>query len=123
MSLVRKVYVGLPTPAPTPAPTPSPTAYPTPSPTNYPTAHPCDDGSHGCDQNGGGICYEAGHHEWLCACAAGYYCSSGCVQPHSGHECVAITAAPTAYPTPHPTAYPTPSPTVYPTPSPTPSPC
>jgi hypothetical protein len=109
------------------ADSPAPTPAPTPVPTTYPTAHPCDDGSHGCDQNGGGICYEidvGGRREggkmhyglyWGCDCASGYYCASGCTMPHSGHECVPITTAPTAYPTPEPTNYPTP----YPTPTPT----
>jgi hypothetical protein len=55
---------------------------------------------------------------WACACANGYYCESGCHVPHSAHQCVAITAAPT----PAPTAAPTPAPTPEPTPSPTKAP-
>ena len=103
-----------PTSSPTPYPTPSPTANPTPGPTFYPTAHPCDDGTHSCDQNGGGICYEASARSWACDCADGYYCAAGCDGPHSGHECVAMTAVPTAYPTLSPTAHPTRSPTANP---------
>ena len=109
--------------SPTPAPTTSPTSYPTPSPTPYPTAHPCDDGSHGCDQTVGGICYTHGSgNDWRCDCAQGYYCTNGCTMPHSGHECVAITATPTASPTAVPSASPTPAPTAEPTPEPTTAP-
>ena len=94
------------------------TVAPTTAPTAAPTLHQCDDGTHGCDTGPGGICYEyvykMGLH-WACGCAAGFYCSHGCTMPHSGHECVALTANPTKVPTKVPTNAPTKVPTNAPT--------
>ena len=90
-----------PTVAPTAAPTVAPTAAPTAAPTPAPTMHECDDGNHGCDQGPGGICVKDGAG-WKCECAAGYMCTAGCDNDHTGHTCVA-----TAAPTPDPTAAPT----------------
>jgi len=82
-------------------PTTSPTAYPT----SAPTPHPCDDGSHGCeDEEKGGVCYRSDGvtNSWTCACIAGYICTENCDAPYSNHHCT-ITDAPTATPTPSPT--------------------
>jgi hypothetical protein len=96
-----------------PLPTPQPTAYPT----TAPTPQPCDDGSHGCDEeDNGGICHMAPGltNGWTCACDVGYECVSNCDAPYSGHTCDA-TPAPTAFPTAMPTNFPTTSPTSHPT--------
>eukprot|EP01062_Namystynia_karyoxenos_P083612 TRINITY_DN964_c0_g1_i6.p1 TRINITY_DN964_c0_g1~~TRINITY_DN964_c0_g1_i6.p1 ORF type:complete len:1307 (+),score=123.97 TRINITY_DN964_c0_g1_i6:105-3923(+) len=91
--------------------------------TVVPQTHPCDDGSHGCDKNG--HCYKGrtrgGVITWFCECNEGYVCKSSCHA--TPHECVAVTAGPTAAPaTASPTVAPaSASPTAAPT-SPTGSP-
>ena len=72
-----------PTAAPTAVPTSAPTAVPTSAPTAAPTPHPCTDGSHGCDQTEGGICYEDGENSWTCDCKNGYWEESS--DPHTVH--------------------------------------
>merc|ERR1719231_1153917 len=91
----------------------------TPFPTPFPTPHPCDNGSHGCDKNAGGICYKQGGNRWSCGCRNTHWCSRGCSQPHRYHTCTKITAAPPPHPPPFPTPYPTSNPTPSPTPAPT----
>merc|ERR1719171_676338 len=111
------------TEAPTPSPTPEeePTYYyyeeeeevmtaePTPAPT--PKPHPCDDGSHGCDMNPGGICFKVEDGEgvngegWICDCDPPFHCVEGCDMPHEGHKC-ALSPRPTPEPTAEPTAEP-----------------
>jgi hypothetical protein len=91
-----------PTANPTAYPTNSPTEVPASSPTPSPTPHPCDDGSHGCDKNAGGICYKGRDNSWTCGCYNTHWCSAGCAAPHVGHTCTLVTPSPTAYPTPKP---------------------
>lgn len=84
--------------APTVSPTASPTVSPTAAPTDAPTPHPCEDGSHGCDQVEGGICYKAVGSNFTCGCKTGYWESS--VSPHA---CTKNTVSPTDSPTASPT--------------------
>lgn len=105
-----------PTSSPTISPTHSPSNEPTTAPTHAPTAHACDDNSHGCDKEEGGVCHKAadGGNGWICGCKEGYLCSRGCAHPHTYHTCV-TTAAPTNTPTDAPTNMPTFTPTLAPT--------
>lgn len=98
---------GFPTPYPSLAPTSVPTMSPTPVPTVTPTPHPCDDGSHGCNTDRGGICYKESGNRWGCACKSGYWCSGGCLPPYYMHTCTQITPLPTLSPTLSPTTVPT----------------
>ena len=96
------------------------------APTFAPTQHQCDDGSHGCDKNQGGICVKTATPDihdnyWECTCAPAYHCIAGCSTPWTAHTC-ALTAAPTKAPTKAPTDAPTKDPTNAPTDAPTKAP-
>jgi hypothetical protein len=75
----------------TPSPTPAPTAYPTIAPTPAPTIHACDDGSHGCD-NEGGLCeVHENSHQWKCTCDfSTHWCKANCDSPMIGNDCQAF---------------------------------
>jgi len=51
-------------------------AYSAASPTPAPI-HPCDDGSHGCDRNGG-ACVRGIGSSWTCQCSQGFTCTGEC---------------------------------------------
>jgi hypothetical protein len=101
---------------PTLSPTPIPTEIPTLQPTHMPTYNPCDDGSHGCQQDSTTCSYldPAGDVMdpedrpnalgYFCACREGY------VRGDTATACD-LTAAPTPEPTRRPTEYPTDLPT------------
>jgi len=57
------------------------------------TLHPCDDDSHGCDDNFG-ICVKQ-NSGWSCDCASGYECVAGCDDPNLPHQCAVITTTTT----------------------------
>merc|ERR1719199_704013 len=75
-----------------------PTTAPTQSPTPAPTPHPCADGSHKCDKNAGGVCYERGGGSYECGCEGGFYEASPHAPPETAHVCTAVTPAPTPVP-------------------------
>ena len=46
-------------------------------------SHPCDDKSHTCDTDAGGVCMKTGTSTFACGCATGFECVEGCQKDKS----------------------------------------